>query len=87
MLGWMIDAFFWLVLPVAVLEGLRIARSERKRHHRSMPAAFAYGAVELAILGLCAATSSPLLFAALIALRVVVVYGRERQWWGGGAAE
>lgn len=82
MLDWMIDAFFWLVLPVAVLEGLRIARSERKRHHRSLPAALVFGALELAILGLCAATSSPLLFVGLIALRVLVVYARERQWWG-----
>jgi hypothetical protein len=82
MLGWMIDAFFWLVLPVAVLEGLRIARSERKRHHRSLPAALAFGVLELTILGLCAATSSPLLFVGLIALRVLVVYARERQWWG-----
>lgn len=79
---WTIDAFFWLVLPVAVLEGVRIARSERKRHRRSLPGALAYGGLEIALLGLCAATGSPLGFVALTVVRVLVVYARERQWWG-----
>lgn len=82
MFGWMFDAFFWLVLPVAVLEALRIARSERKRQRRSLPAAVAYAGFELTILGMCAATASPLLFLLLTAVRVVVVYWRENQWWG-----
>lgn len=82
MLGWMFDAFFWLVLPVAVLEALRVMRLERKRQHRSLPGAIAYGLLELAMLGLCAATRSPLLFVLIAALRVLVIYTRERQWWG-----
>lgn len=82
MFGWMFDAFFWLVLPVAVFEAMRIARSERKRRRRSLSAALVYGGLELAIIGLCAATGSPLLFVALTVLRVLVVYARERQWWG-----
>lgn len=82
MFGWMLDAFFWLVLPIAVLEAVRIARSERKRMRRSLPAAIAYAAFELAVLAVCAATSSPLLFLLLTAVRVVVVYVREDQWWG-----
>jgi len=80
--GWMFDAFFWLVLPVAALEALRTARLERKRHGRSVAGAIAYGSLELAMLGLCAATSSPLLFVGLAMLRVLVIYTRERQWWG-----
>lgn len=82
MSNWMFDAFFWLVLPVAVLEAIRIARSERKRRRRPLGAALAYGALELAVLGLCAATGSPLLFVVLAVLRVFIVYARERQWWG-----
>jgi hypothetical protein len=82
MLGWMFDAFFWLVLPVAVLEALRIARLERKRLRHSVVVAIAYAGLELVVLGLCAATSSPLLFVLLAALRVLIVYTRERQWWG-----
>lgn len=82
MFGWMFDAFFWLVLPIAVLEALRIARSERKRMRRSLPAAIGYAGFELAVLAVCAATSSPLLFLLLTAVRVGVVYVRESQWWG-----
>lgn len=82
MFGWMFDAFFWLVLPVAVLEALRIARSERKRQRRSLPAAGAYAGLELTILAVCAATASPLVFLLLTAARLVVVYVRENQWWG-----
>lgn len=82
MFGWMLDAFFWLVLPIAVLEALRIARSERKRQRRSLPAAIAYAGFELTILAVCAATASPLVFLLLTAARVVVVYVRESQWWG-----
>lgn len=81
MADWMFDAFFWLVLPVAILEAVRIVRSERKRQRRTLGAALAYGGLELAILGLCAATGSPLLFLGLAVLRVFVVYGREREWW------
>ncbi|MCA9705393.1 MAG: hypothetical protein KDK70_06075 [Myxococcales bacterium] len=80
----MFDAFFWLVLPVAVLEAVRIARSERKRQRRSLSAALAYGGLELVLLGLCAATSSPILLLGLIVTRVLVVRTRERQWWGRG---
>lgn len=82
MFGWMFDAFFWLVLPVAVLEALRIARSERKRQRRSLAAAGAYAGLELTILAVCAATASPLVFLLLTAARLVVVYVRENQWWG-----
>jgi hypothetical protein len=82
MLGWMFDAFFWLVLPVAALEALRVAQRERQRRRRSLPRAIAYGALELLLLGVCAATSSPLLFVLVAVVRVLVIYTRERQWWG-----
>jgi hypothetical protein len=84
MFGWMFDAFFWLVLPVAVLEALRIARSERKRQRRSVSGAVAYGGLELLMLVLCAATSSPLLFLLVAVLRLVIVHARERQLWVRG---
>jgi hypothetical protein len=81
MFEWMIDAFFWLVLPIAVFEAARIARSERKRQRRSLGGALAYGGLELAAVVLCAATSSPLLFLLVTALRLAVLYARERQMW------
>ena len=80
--GWMVDAFFWLVFPVAVLEGIRVARSERKRQRRELATALGYGSLELVLLAMCAATASPLLLAGLIALRMLVLFVRERQVWG-----
>lgn len=81
---WIFDAFFWLVLPVAVLEAVRLVRTERNLRRRSGWGALAYGGFELAVLGLCAATSSPLVFLGLIGLRVLVVHSREQRWWGRG---
>jgi hypothetical protein len=80
--AWMFDAFFWLVLPVAVFEALRVARIMRRRQQRSLSSAFAYGGLELGLLMMCAATGSPLLFVVLSAMRIAVIYTRERQWWG-----
>jgi hypothetical protein len=84
MFEWMIDAFFWLVLPIAVFEAARIARLERKRQRRSLGGALAYGGLELLALVLCAATSSPLLFLLVTVLRLAVLYARERQIWVRG---
>jgi NADH:ubiquinone oxidoreductase subunit 2 (subunit N) len=82
--AWMLDAFFWLVLPLAVLEAVRIARTERQRQRRSVSGAIAYGGLELLALGVCAATSSPLLFLLVAVLRSVIVHTREREWRGRG---
>ena len=87
MFGWMFDAFFWLALPVALLEALRIARSERKRQRRALTSAVAYAGLELLALGLCAATSSPLLFCVVALVRIAIVHARERQWWVRGVVE
>jgi hypothetical protein len=87
MFGWMFDAFFWLALPVAGLEALRIARSERKRQRRSLSAAVAYGGLELLALALCAATSSPLLFLIVAILRLAIAHARERAWWIRGVVK
>jgi hypothetical protein len=81
MFGWSFDALFWVVLPIAVLEALRVGRSERKRLRYSVPIATLYGALELLILGVCAATSSPLVLLSAMVLRLAVVRVRERQWW------
>lgn len=79
--GWIFDAFFWLVLPIAILEASRIARSELKQERRALGGALAYGGAELVILALCAATSSPLVFAILLCVRVPIVARREAQLW------
>jgi hypothetical protein len=84
MFGWSFDALFWLVLPIAVLEAMRVGRSERKRLRYSVAAATMYGLLELLALGLCAATSSPLVFLGVMILRLAVVRLRERQWWVRG---
>jgi hypothetical protein len=84
MFGWMVDAFFWLVLPVAVFEALRLIRLERKRLRRSIWGAIGYGGFDLIVLALCAATSSPLLLSLLAAVRIVVVHMRERELWIAG---
>ncbi|MCA9683888.1 MAG: hypothetical protein KC457_16930, partial [Myxococcales bacterium] len=81
----MFDAFFWLVMPVAGLEALRIARSERKRERRSLSGALLFGGFEFLALGLLAATASPLLFMTVAVLRMGVIYAREHQLWLRGA--
>lgn len=79
--GWIFDAFFWLVMPVAILEASRIARSELKQERRGLAGALAYAGIELVILAIGAATSSPIVFALLLALRVAIVGRREGQLW------
>ena len=80
--AWKIDAFFWMVLGVAVLEASRIARSERKLERRTVRDALGHGAIELLFLGVCAATNSLLVFLALNLSRVGLLYLREGEWWG-----
>lgn len=78
----MFDAFFWLVLPVAVLEGARITRYEHQGGAHSRAEALVFGALELALLAGCAATTSPLLFTAFAGVRVGVARAREGHLWG-----
>ncbi len=84
MFAWMFDPFFWLVVPVIVLEALRVARSERKRQRYSVAMAALFGALELLVLGLCAATGSPLVFMLVMVVRLAIVRVRERAWWVRG---
>lgn len=77
----MFDAFFWLVLPVAILEGSRIARFEWKGGTRSLSEALLYGALECFWLAGCAATSSPLFFVVLAGARIAVTRAREGRLW------
>jgi hypothetical protein len=81
MFDWSFDALFWWVLPIAILEALRVGRSERKRLRYSVAMATLYGGFELLVLGLCAATSSPAVFLLVMVLRLGIVRLRERQWW------
>lgn len=81
MIDWKLDAFFWLVLPIAVLEAARIARTELKQHRRALSGALAFAAIELLIIGICAATASPMVFLVLISLRHAIVSIREGQLW------
>lgn len=78
----MFDAFFWLVLPVAILEGARIARFEYKGGERSLAEALMFAALEFVLIAGCAATSSPLMFVALAGVRVGVARAREGHLWG-----
>jgi len=80
MLGWTFDGFFWLVMPIAVLEAARIARSEIKLERRYLNAALGHATLELIVLGVCAATTSPLVFVLMNALRVFLQYLREGEW-------
>lgn len=80
----MIDAFFWLVLPIALLEGARIARFEFKGGERALSHTLAFGALEFALLAGCAAAASPLAFVALAAGRIVVGWKREGRTFGPG---
>jgi hypothetical protein len=84
MFGWTFDAFFWAVLPIALLEALRVARSQRKLQRYSVPASAAFGVLELLSLGICAATSSISLFVIVMMARLALVRLRERQWWVRG---
>jgi len=78
----MFDAFFWLVLPIALLEGARITRYEHKGGEHSRREALGFGAFEIITLAGCAATSSPWIFTALAGLRVGVARAREGHLWG-----
>ncbi len=84
MFGWTFDAFFWAVLPIVVLEALRVGRSQRKLLRYSVPGAIAFGILELVSLGVCAATSSMLVFLLLMLVRIAIVRLRERNWWVRG---
>ena len=81
---WMFDAFFWLVLPVALVEAARIAVRQRTRQGRSLAGAIAYGALDFVTLGVAAATGNPWLFIAAAVVRLAVVFEREREWWVRG---
>lgn len=84
MFDWTFDALFWLVLPIAMLEALRVGRSERKRLRYSVPMATMYGLLELLVVSVCAATNSPLVFLGVMVARLAIVRQRERQWWVRG---
>lgn len=84
MFGWNFDAFFALVLPILVLEALRVGRSERKRQRHAVREAIAFAALELFVLVLCAATNSPLFFVGAMLGRLAIVRVREREWWVRG---
>lgn len=79
------DAFFWTVLPIAILEGIRIARFEHRRRRRSLPGALMHGGLDLVLLAMCAATLSPFVFIACGIARVLVVRARDGQIWIRGA--
>jgi len=76
-LTWQFDAFFWMTLSIGALEGVRVVRSELARQRRSLRAALGLGAVEITLLGVVAATGSPLLSSA----RSTVVFTREGGAW------
>jgi hypothetical protein len=78
----MFDAFFWLVLPVAILEGARIARFEYKGGERSLSEALMFAVLEVLLIAGCAATTSPLVFIVLAGVRVGVARAREGHLWG-----
>jgi hypothetical protein len=82
---WMVDAFFWVVLPIALFEGVRIALRQRARPGRSLAGALGYGALDAGALGLCAATGSPWVFLAAAITRLAIVLEREREWRVPGA--
>ena len=82
MFHWTIDAFFWLVLPIAVLEALRVTRQQFKHQGRSLIHALLFGLAEVLTVGLAAATASPWFLGSLTALRVVAYVLRERRLWG-----
>lgn len=73
-----VDAFFWLVLPIAMVEGARVARTEALLRKRSGVAAAAYGLVEVALLVACGAARSPLSFVAVTVVRLGTQAARER---------
>lgn len=80
----MIDAFFWLVLAIALLEGSRITRLEYKGGERTLANALAFGGLETALLAGCAAAASPLAFVGLAAGRLLVGWKREGRTFGPG---
>ncbi len=79
-----VDAFFWFVVPIAILEGVRSARSEVLLARHSYSQSVVFGAVEAVLLMAAASTTSPLVFVGLGVLRVLAARWRDgRGWWRG----
>jgi hypothetical protein len=81
------DAFFWFVVPVAVLEGLRAARSEVLLARHSYWQSVAYGIVEALLLIAAASTTSPVLFVTMGVLRVLTARWRDGRGWLRGVVK
>lgn len=74
------DAFSLIVIPIAVLEGVRLARNE-VLVGRSQRRAFFFGGLETLLLLAIAATSSPLVYVALGIARALVGLWRDGRLW------
>jgi hypothetical protein len=78
------DPFFWAVLPVALLEGVRTARNQLTLGRRTLAQAVGFGALDFLLLALCGALNSTAGFIAAAIVHVAAVCVRERGLWMRG---
>lgn len=83
----MFDALFWLVLPVAALEGLRVVRLEQTVGGRRFSHAAFYGLVELVLLAGCGAALAPGWLIGLALVREIVAWWRDGRFWLKGSVK
>lgn len=81
------DGLFGLVLLIAVLEGIRVARLHMMLRRAPLSAGVRAGALEALLLALCAATTSPMIFVAIGALRLVLARWRHGHFAWRGAVK
>jgi len=81
---WFFDAFFWMIAPVAILEGVRTARLSTVLNHRRLRLGITLGLFDGVTLLACAACASLLGFVVLGALRIVVLSRFGGELWTRG---
>jgi len=81
---WRFDSFFWLIVPIAILEAVRAMRTSMSLGRNRLQIAISFGLFDALSLTACAGTNSPSLFVCLGVLRALTRSVLDRQVWTRG---